>query len=42
MNEIGRFDGFGFVGYSQQLVFAGVKFHFFPKLLSVEVVLNDG
>ena len=30
MNEIlvGRFDGFRFIGYSQKLAFAGVKFHF--------------
>ena len=33
MNEISIFDGFGFVGYSQKLAFAGVKFHFpfFPQ-----------
>ena len=45
MNEIGRFDGFGFVGYSQKLAFAVVKFHFpfySPKLLSIEVVLESG
>ena len=28
MNEIGKFDEFSFVGYSQKVTFAGVKSYF--------------
>ena len=45
MNKISSFDGFDFVGYSQKLAFAGVKFHFpflFPKLKGIKVILESG
>ena len=38
MNEFGRFDVFGYVGYSQKLAFSGMKFHF-PFLLNVRTFL---
>ena len=43
MNFVGRKDGFVFVGYSQSLSLAGVKFHFpflFPILKGVKVFLK--